>query len=122
MMNRKTKALCITAAAIFLVSAAACIYLLTRPKSCVVEIISGGEVLYTLDLSKEPDRDIVVEYEGRRNVIRIEDHDIFMLEAECPDHTCIRTGRLRKSGVPIVCLPNKLMIRRKTDGGLDAAV
>lgn len=121
--NKLQTGLIIAAAVIFAVSAAASAYLLLRPAPREVEIISGGTVLYTLDLSKEKDREITVEYEGRKNVIKIEDGDIYMLEAECPDHTCIKTGRLSTAGVPIVCLPNKLMIRYKygPGGDIDAA-
>ena len=121
--NKIQTGLIIAAAVIFAVSAAASAYLLLRPAPREVEIISGGTVLYTLDLSKEKDREITVEYEGRKNVIKIEGGDIYMLEAECPDHTCIKTGRLSTAGVPIVCLPNKLMIRYKygAGGDIDAA-
>ena len=121
--NKIQTGLIIAAAVIFAVSAAASAYLLLRPAPCEVEIISGGTVLYTLDLSKEKDREITVEYEGRKNVIKIEGGDIYMLEAECPDHTCIKTGRLSTAGVPIVCLPNKLTIRYKygPGGDIDAA-
>ncbi|MBR1724634.1 MAG: NusG domain II-containing protein [Ruminococcus sp.] len=93
--------------------------MLLRPKGDAVEIISDGKVLYTLDLSREPDREIVVEYEGRKNIIAVEDGDIYMKEADCPDHTCMKTGRLSRAGVPIVCLPNHLMIRYKNSGGDD---
>ena len=117
--TRKQRTAGIAAAVIFVLSAAASAWLLLRHKPAVVEIISGGQVLYTLDLSREPDRDITVEYEGRKNIIRIEGHDIYMLEAECPDHTCVKTGRLSTAGVPIVCLPNKLMIRYKAENGGD---
>ncbi len=99
--------------------------MLLRPKGETVEIISDGRVLYTIDLSREPDRTIIVEYEDRKNVIVIEDGDIYMKEADCPDHTCIKTGRLSRSGVPIVCLPNHLIIRYANNGSeedIDAAV
>ena len=124
---KKQRAALIAAAVIFIVSAVWCGYLLFRQSGRHVEIISDGRVLYTLDLDREADREITVEYEGRKNVIAIKDHDIFMKEAECPDHTCIKTGRLGSAGVPIVCLPNKLMIRFKAgtdtaeNGGVDAA-
>lgn len=121
--NKIQTGLIIAAAVIFAVSAAASAYLLLRPAPREVEIISGGTVLYTLDLSKEKDCEITVEYEGKKNVIKIEGGDIYMLKAECPDHTCIKTGRLSTAGVPIVCLPNKLMIRYKygAGGDIDAA-
>ena len=102
---------------LFAVSGAVSAYMLLRPKGKTVEIISGGKVIQTIDLSREPDREITVEYEGRVNVIAIEDGDIYMKDAHCPDHTCIKTGKLSSAGVPIVCLPNHLMIRYKDSGG-----
>nr|AHF26182.1 hypothetical protein [uncultured bacterium Contigcl_1787] len=89
--------------------AAVCIILLNRPHGDIVLIKQDGKVLYTLDLSKEKNREIVVEYKGRRNVIAIEDGDIFMKQADCPDHICIHTGKL-SGGAPIICLPNRLVI------------
>ena len=99
------------AAVIFLGSLGACIYMMVRPKGPMVEVIQDGKVIYELDLSRESDREIVVEYQGRQNVIAIQDGDIYMKEADCPDHVCMDTGRLSKAGVPIVCLPNRLMVR-----------
>lgn len=110
------------AAVIFVVSAAASIAALLRHGGKEIEIISDGRVLYTIDLGREHDREIAVEYKGRINHIVIENGDVYMKEADCPDHTCIKTGRLSESGVPIVCLPNHLMIRYKSGGGeADAA-
>ena len=108
---------------IFLASGIMSAYLLMRPKSGIAEIISDGKVLYTIDLGTAEDRLITVEYEGRKNVIAIESGDICMKEAQCPDHTCIGMGRLSEAGVPIVCLPNHLMIRYKDREGddIDAA-
>ena len=98
-------------------------YSALKPKSSSeVEIMSDGKVLYTIDLTKETDRLITVEYEGRKNVIAVENGDIYMQDADCPDHICINTGRLSRAGVPIVCLPNKLIIKYKdiADSDLDA--
>ncbi len=124
MDNKKQKLVIIIIAAVFFISAAVSAYMLLSDKCDTVEIISGGKVLYTIDISREPDREIVVEYKGRKNVIAIKDHEIYMKEAECPDHTCIKTGKLSKSGVPIVCLPNKLIIKYSdngSEGDVDAA-
>ena len=104
-----------------MLSGAVSAYMMFRPKSKEVQIISDGKVLYELDLSREKDREIRVEYEGRSNIIVIEDGDIYMKEAECPDHICIKTGRLSKAGGPIVCLPNHLIVCYKESGELDAA-
>ena len=122
--NKGQTIIMICVAVIFVVSAAVCAFMLLSEKGSVVEIVSGGKVLYTLDLSKEPDREITVEYKGRKNIIAIKDHEIYVKEADCPNHNCIKMGRLGKSGVPIVCLPNQLIIRYKSGNGgdVDAAV
>lgn len=81
-----------------------------RPDTELVEIVQDEEVLHRINLSQAEDQTIKVEYEGRVNKIEIKDHQIHMLEAECPDHTCINMGWL-DSTAPIVCLPNHLVIR-----------
>ena len=109
---------------IFIASGICCAFILLRPKSSIVEIISDGKVIYTIDLAKEKDRLITVEFEGRKNIIAVENGDIYMKEADCPDRICIKTGRLSSSGVPIVCMPDHLMIRYaegKGEGDIDAA-
>ena len=32
-------------------------------------------------------------------------------EANCGDHTCIRTGQISREGEAIVCLPHRLVVR-----------
>lgn len=81
-----------------------------RPDIELVEIVQDGEVLHRINLAQDEDQTIRVEYEGRVNGIEIKDHQIHMLEAECPDHTCINMGWL-DSATPIICLPNYLVIR-----------
>lgn len=109
-MNKQVRILLFVVALIFLAGIAGSILILRAPHSQTVQIVQDGSVLYTIDLSQESDRTIQVEYEGRTNVIQIQDGKIRMLEAECPDHTCIQMGWL-DSAAPIVCLPNHLTIR-----------
>ena len=89
------------------------------PSSQTVEIISGGEVLYTIDLSNTPDRIIRVEQGGGCNVIEITGGKIHVSEADCPDKTCVNMGFLQ-GGAPIVCLPNRLVIRYVQGAEADA--
>ena len=93
-----------------------------RPDTQTVEIIRDGEVLYQIDLLQAEDQLLEVEYEGRTNTIEIQNHQIHMLEAECPDKTCVNMGWLN-SNAPIVCLPNHLVIRfSNNNGDLDGVV
>ncbi len=79
-----------------------------KPHGNTVRILQDDKVLYTIDLNKSEDRIIEVEYKGRKNIIQIKNHEIFVIEADCPDKTCIKTGKL--TSVPIICMPNHLII------------
>lgn len=107
---------------IFAVGIVGSVWLLCKPHGQTVNIIQDGEILYTIDLEHSEDRTIVVEYQGRKNSIQIQNHQIFVTEADCPDHTCIKMGKLQSAGAPIVCLPNKLVIAFAGESEVDAEV
>lgn len=95
---------------LFLIGVAGSILVLQRPDTNWVEIVQNDEILYRIDLTQAEDQVLEVEYEGRINTVEIKNHQIHMLTADCPDHTCINMGWLDSAG-PIVCLPNRLVIR-----------
>lgn len=117
-MIRNQKLWIAAAAVIFFGAVIWCAVILLKPHGDTVVIKQDGKVLYTLDLSAEPDRTIDIEYEGRHNIIEIKDGRIHMLSANCPDKVCVHTGWL-ETDIPIVCLPNKLSIEF-AEGDLDA--
>lgn len=48
---------------------------------------------------------------GDTNVCRIEeDGTVSMTEADCPDHLCVKQGKIKQFGESIVCLPNKVVL------------
>ena len=105
----KQRVLIAVAAAIFAAGIVGCLLLLFAPSDHnKVLIRRDGEVLYSLDLSKEKNRTFVIPYGGSSNTIEIRDGRIRVMEAECPDKVCVRTGWLSSSAIPIVCLPNHL--------------
>ena len=107
----KQRVLIAVAAAIFAAGIVGCLLLLFAPSDHnKVLIRRDGEVLYSRDLSKEKNRTFVIPYGGSSNTIEIRDGRIRVLEAECPDKVCVRTGWLSSSAIPIVCLPNHLEI------------
>ena len=97
---------CIT---ILLIGIIGVIYQLNVPNTNLVNIIQDGKILQTIDISKSSDTTIEVQYNGHKNVIKVQNHTIFMDSADCPDGICIKSGVLT-NGVPIVCLPNHLVI------------
>lgn len=100
-------------AAVIAMLAAVCLafFYMRKDGGNVVKISQDGKLLYTLDLDDEENlsREIVVEYEGRRNVISIDHGSVTMKSADCPDRTCVKMGELAV-GSPIICLPNRLVI------------
>lgn len=97
-------------AVIFIAGIVGSVFVLTAPQKNTVRIVSDGEVIETIDLSTAEDRMFDVTYEGHVNTVEIQDHQIRVSQADCPDKTCVNMGWLRSSSMPIVCLPHKLVI------------
>lgn len=64
--------------------------------------------------------------EGARGpvVVEIVEGAACVVEADCPDHICERSGRISAPGAVIACVPNGVVLRvgGDRDGGLDARV
>ena len=83
--------------------------LLPQEDAAYAEIISDGQVMQVVDLNV--DRQIHISTDnGGTNTITVRDGQIGVTEANCPDHYCMDRG-MCSSGVQIVCLPNRLIIR-----------
>ena len=110
-------------AAVLLIGILGSVWVLLSPHGETVNIVQDGKILYTFDLSTADDQIINVEYEGRTNSVQIENGRIRVLEAECPDNTCVHMGWLESGTLPIVCLPNHLVIEfAEANSELDAVV
>ncbi len=80
------------------------------------QIWSEGKLVHTLDLSV--DQTVTVTSAKGTNVVAVKDGHIGVVEADCPDKHCISRG-MCDSGVQIVCLPNRLVIRFAEQQELD---
>lgn len=110
-------------AAILLLAGAACLWLWNAPGGDLVEIERNGEVLYRFRLSDIQDaQTIEIARPDGSNTVVVENGEIRVSAADCPDQTCVQMGPLRSRAVPIVCLPHELIIRfaEETGDGLDA--
>ena len=104
-------------AVIFGAALLGCLRFFRIPRVNTVYIRSGGELIYTIDLSEAEDCEFDIEYNGGVNTIEIKDHMIHVKEADCLDGICIKTGWIggQKGAAPIVCLPNRLVIEPADD-------
>ena len=70
-----------------------------------IRITVNGEEYGTYSLSK----DQVISI-GNTNVCEIKNGKVKMIEADCPDHLCLKQKAVDSTGGTIVCLPNKVVI------------
>ena len=66
-----------------------------------------GEYVLTDDVKEE----IKIESDTGYNILHIEDGQIWIHDASCPDKICISQGKISYDGEIIVCLPNKMLIK-----------
>lgn len=118
---KRIKILLITAAAIFALSLAFCFWIIRPAQTNTVEIVQDGTTLYRFDLNNTENQQIEISYNGKVNTVLIENGKICITNADCPDNTCVHMGWLTAEGLPIVCLPNRLVIQYIQSGEADAA-
>ncbi len=117
MPDKKAKFILIITVLILLLCAVWAAFALRKPSGQRVFIIQENKIIQELDLASEKDQEIrIASPDGGYNIIRIQNHEICISEADCPDQTCIKTGILRSENLPIVCLPHKLIIRFAEEG------
>ena len=113
-------------AAFFVVIIICAIIILVRKRmsdtAVVAHIVQGGKILYKIDLSKVDDPyELSIGCDDGNNTIRVEKGRICVIDADCPDKICVKTGYISDSQIPIVCLPHKLSIMvTGADGSYDA--
>lgn len=44
-------------------------------------------------------------------VAEVSDGALRILDSDCPDQFCVRSGFIRRSGQTLVCLPNRVLVR-----------
>lgn len=106
----KNKILILICVLIFFIGIIGSLFVLFSPKKSTVKIKRDNEVLYSFDLSTAEDTVFEIPYGDSSNTVEIKDGKIRVKSAECPDKTCVEMGWLNSSSMPIVCLPNHLII------------
>lgn len=49
------------------------------------------------------------------NTILIQNQEVWMQEADCPDQYCVRQGKITEEGQTIICLPHKVIVEIQED-------
>ena len=72
-----------------------------------------GEVIENISLSKETT--IKISNSSGYNLIKVSEGAISIVEADCPDKICIKSGKIKNPGEVIACIPHKLIIEIGSD-------
>lgn len=95
-------AVALLAAALFAVLA-----LQSAGDTLCAEIWQDGELIERVALTEQTDRTIELAH----NTIVLRGETAQMLEADCRDQVCVRTGTLTRAGQTAVCLPNRIVLK-----------
>ncbi len=75
------------------------------------EIYTDNKLIRTVSLDK--DDEFIVENGDNYNIVRIRNGKISVVEADCKNQICVKQGEIDNSLLPIVCVPNGLVIKVK---------
>ena len=90
---------------------------LTRREGGYVEVARSGSIVATYSLSIDGEYSL----NGGTNILVIEGGVAYLKDANCPDKTCVKTGKIHYVNQSIICLPNEISItvRGDSDDGVD---
>lgn len=72
-----------------------------------VVVMVDGETYGTYDLNE----DQTISINHGSNILKIQDKEAKIIEADCPDKLCVHQSPISKSNQSIICLPNKLVVK-----------
>lgn len=68
----------------------------------------GAEIM-RLPLSE--DTSVQIDCDSGYNVVTVQDGQVSVTQADCPDQICVRQGSIQGSYESITCLPHKMVVR-----------
>lgn len=88
-----------------------------------VEVTADGELIASYLLGEDGSYNIQCQLETGNHLI-IQDGEVYLDDADCPDKLCVKQGSIKHAGESIICLPNRLVVKivgsqNTGDDGLD---
>lgn len=82
---------------------------LHRENADYAQIMVDGKIIGNYSLAEE--KTFLIETEsGHYNKVIINQGEIYVSEADCPDLNCVKQGAINKNAQTVICLPHKLVI------------
>ena len=87
-------------------------FVLGNTGGTIAVITVDGEELDRIDLSRVKESyDFEIRTEYGSNTVHVEPGGISVTKADCPDLICVHQGKITGGGIPIVCMPHRLVIQ-----------
>ncbi len=104
--------ICVTLVMLFVSGVAAYEVMKKGDNGKIALIYKGDELLYEINLFdvEEPYTITINGDNGKENIIEIREGEVGVISASCPDKLCVKKGFIGDSTLPIICLPNDIMI------------
>ena len=89
----------------------------TKEEGARVIVRVDGQQVATYSLLEDGEYSL----NGGTNILCIRDGKAYLTEADCPDHLCVKQGKVDQTGETITCLPNRLTVTvyGAEDSGVD---
>ena len=98
-------------AGLLVVSGVFAVLVARQTSGTMVNIYLDGKCIRSIDLSQaDSSYEFTVDGPAGSNTIQVEPGRICVSRADCPDQICVHQGWISTSVIPIVCLPNRLVI------------
>ena len=108
-------------AAVIVLCAAA--YLLLPRGGNRIGVWQDGTLRYTIDPAViREDYELTLTYPAGESIVHVGRDGVYIARADCDNQDCVRHGALKKNGTPIVCLPERIVIRYMEGGDAVDAV
>lgn len=92
------------------------------PQGTEAVVEREGKIVLRQELSQlDAPREVTVQgAEGHSLTVTLYPDGAAVTKADCPDRTCVRTGKLERAGETAVCLPAQVSVRLEGGFGADA--
>ncbi len=72
------------------------------------EVYLANELVVRIDLQTKEER--LIKIKDNLIIKVFNDGSVAVVESDCPDKICLKTGKIKEVGQSIVCVPNRLLI------------
>lgn len=90
----------------------ALVVILTRKtnKPLVAKVYVQNQVVQTIDLSDQTERDYKIQGKNGELIIHVRDGSISVSKSNCPHQDCVNQGEVKDTNHPIICAYNEVYI------------